>query len=230
MFQYAHARAWCELNSFELCMLPWIGERVFSGVPPANRPRISADIVWTDRLFQHQSDLIYTRKQVKEWFKFKPEIEEQLQPAKCHCPVLLNVRQGSDYVDAGLVTLSRKCYVDAAVRAGIPLATLADADFETDLNPIQLVGFPGDPLSGGFGVSEVVLPSFYRLMTAPILFRANSTFSWWAATLADNQTVYAPVIKGLKGGTPDVYCDNFVQGNWPACVQSPDHSDLHLPE
>lgn len=226
LFQYAHARAWCDLNGYELCMLPWIGEIVCSGVPEAIRPdKCKPDIIWTDRLFQHQRDLIYTRKQVKEWFTFKPQILEMLQPAKCPRHVCLNIRQGRDYLDAGLVTLSSQCYLDAAKLGGYGVD---DICFETDIQSTTLPNFQGDVTAAGFGVSEVALPSFYRLMTAPVLFRANSTFSWWAHTLSDHQNIYAPIIWGLKGGIPDTYCPEFVNANWPAMVNSPDHSDLHL--
>lgn len=226
LFQYAYARAWAEQNGYELCMLPWIGEIVFSGVPEAKRPdKYKPDLVWPEHLRQHQRDLIYTRKQVREWFAFKPEILEMLQPAKCPRHVCLNIRQGQDYRDAGLVTLSRQCYMDAAKRLGYGVD---DICFEIDTQFFTLPNFQGNVTAGGFGVSEVVLPSFYRLMTAPVLFRANSSFSWWAATLADNQNIYAPLIYDLKGGIPNTYCPQFVNANWPAMVNSPDHSELHL--
>lgn len=227
LFEYSHARAWCEQNNYDLCLHPWVGETVFSGVPLAIRPgRISADIVWSDRLFQHQRDLIYTRKQVREWFKFKPHIEAMLQPAKCKSPVVLNLRHGRDYRDAGLVTLSRTSVSDACRKFGYDpnLAT-----WETDTDPLLLPEFKGDITASGLNTTAVGLPSFYRLMTAPVLFRANSSFSWWAATLSDGR-IYSPVIKGLPGGTPDVYCADWVEGNWPRFVDSPDHSDLHLAE
>lgn len=225
-FQAAYAKAWCIQNNYDLCMLPWIGEIVFEGFPPAIRPdKCKPDIVWTDRLFQHQRDLIYTRKQVKEWFAFKPEILEMLQPAKCPRHVCLNIRQGQDYRDAGLVTLSKQCYVDAAKQRGYGVD---DICFEIDTQFFTLSNFQGNVKAGGFGVCEVVLPSFYRLMTAPVLFRANSTFSYWAHVLSDNQNIYAPLIRDLKGGILDTYCPEFVNANWPAMVNSPDHSDLHL--
>jgi len=74
------------------------------------------------------------------------------------------------------------------------------------------------------------LPSFYRLMTAPILFRANSTFSWWAATLG-NGRVFAPVIKDLIGLNNQFFHHaEFIEGNWPQMTKAPVNTDLHLRE
>ncbi len=221
LFIYAHARAWCEQNGYELCMDRWIGEKIFQ-IPEAKRNH-NADVVFPERMYQHQKDLIYTRKQVREWFTFKPEILDRLRRI-VQTAVLLNVRQHDDYRAAGLVTLSRQCYADACVRFGYDDKI---AEYETDVNPTRMDDFPGDLSASGLGVTMAGLPSFYRLMTAPILFRANSTFSWWAATLG-NGKVYSPIIKGLQGGVKDVYCPNFVEGNWPVMADCPENSDLHL--
>lgn len=226
LFEFAHARAYCEQNGYDLCMLPWVGERIFSGVPEAIRPGSrTPDIVWTDRLFQHQHDLIYTRKQVRQWFTFIPEIVQSLKPTDPDA-VILNVRQGQDYRDAGLVTLSKQCYGEFATRFGY---SPDHCFFETDLHPTTHPQFRGDFSAGGFGVTPVGIPSFYLLMTAKVLFRANSTFAWWAATLGHG-TVYSPVIKGIRGGVPDAHCDIFVEGNWPVMCESSNHSDLHIKE
>lgn len=223
-FIYCFARAWCEQNNYTLCLDPWIGEKIFT-IPEANRTR-NADKVFPEAYYQDQASLIYTRKQVREWFTFKPEIEEKLKPATCNCQVLLNLRHGEDALAAGHVVLNSVCYADAALRFGYDLS---DFDFETDANPTRLPDFPGDLSAGGLNVTMAAIPSFYRLMTAKVLFRANSTFSFWAATLGHGK-VYSPIIKGLPGGVPDVYCSNFVQGNWPQMTTSPINTDLHLPE
>lgn len=228
LFQYAHARAWAEKNSYELCLPPWIGEKVFE-IPEAVRPeKYPRDVVWSpENLRQNQRDLIYTRKQVREWFRFRPEIADRLYG---HEPppgfAVLNVRQGQDYLDAGLVVISGESYMAAALSRGF---NLSQTEYETDTDPTLLEGFGGDILSSGLNTTMACIPSFYRLMKADTLFRANSTFSWWAATLGHGR-VFSPVIVGLKGGIPNQRCDNFVDGNWPRMVDSPDHSDLYLKE
>lgn len=225
LFIYAHARAWCEQNGYDLSTYPWVGENVFT-IPHAIRPNLrKPDLVWPEAMRQHQRDLIYTRKQVREWFTFKPEIAALLEPARCMTPCLLNVRQAADYVSAGLVTISQDSYIQAAERFGYE----GPFCFETDVEPTRLPRFTGNIEASGLGTTAVALPSFFRLMTAPTLFRANSTFSWWAATLG-NGTVFSPIIRGLRGGYPREYCGVFVRGNWPVMADCPENSDLHLRE
>lgn len=226
LFEYAYARAWADKNGYVVSTYPWAGEKVFN-IPEAPRPeKHTPDIVWDEKLYQHGRDLIYTRKQVREWFAFKPEVADKLRvitPSE----LLFDVRVGQDMIDAGLVCLDRKCYVDAAVKFGYdPLG--AEWELYPD-RPTRLVQLFGEAGGCGLGTNVGSLPAFYKLMTAKVHFRANSSFSWWAATLGHGK-VYAPVINGMRGGQPDQYCANWVEGNYPACVQSPEHSDLHLKE
>lgn len=225
LFQYAHARAWCQQNHYDLCLPPWVGEKVFE-IGEAVRPkRFKPDMVWPENMRQNQESLIYTRRQVREWFKFKPWVMDRLKSISVP-KILLNVREGQDYRDAGLVTISRASYLLAADKFGF---NSGDWAWEIDINPTRHPSFNGDFSSSGLGTSWVCIPSFYRLMMAPVLFRANSTFSWWAATLG-NGRVFAPVIRGIRGGVPNAQCDTFVEGNWPIMADCPQNSDLHLPE
>lgn len=224
LFIYAHARAWCEQNDYELCLDKWVGEEIFD-IPKAVRPGQWTNKRFPEHYYQDQASLIYTRKQVREWFKFKPEIEERLQ-AVPKADVLLNVREGDDYRGAGLVVISRQSYRNACVEMGYNDEV---AQWETDLHPTRLPGFDGDISASGLGTTMVALPSFYRLMTAKVLFRANSTFSWWAATLGHGK-VYSPIITDLEGGVDCCDCSKWVPGNWPQMTTSPINTDLHLPE
>lgn len=223
LFQYCFLRAYCERNGLDVCLLPWVGEKVFD-IPEAVRPNGKADVTLPEDTHQRQESLIFTRKQVREWLRIKPHVLEMLQPAKCKEQVILNQRKAEDYIGAGLVTLSRESYRHAAMRYGY---SLNDCGWETDTEPTHLEQFQGDWSASGFNTTWVGLPSFYRLMTAPVLFRANSTFSFWAATLSDGK-VYSPVIKGIRGGVRDQYCDNFVVGNWPVMADNYPNTDLHL--
>lgn len=225
LFIYAFARAYCEQHGYDLCLPPWIGEKIFK-IPRAVSPSCIPDIVMPEVLYQNQESLIYTRKQVREWFQIKDEWVEKLQPAKTRQPVLLNVRRGADYLSAGLVCLGTKCYVDAAGRFGY---SPNNCDLEVDTHSARLPDFEGDISASGLGTTWVGLPSFYKLMTAPVLFRANSTFSWWAATLSHGD-IYSPIIKGLPGGVPDQYAEVFVKGNWPVMADNHPNTDLHLKE
>lgn len=71
-----------------------------------------------------------------------------------------------------------------------------------------------------FGVNRIedptleFLPDFFVLMNADVLFRANSTFSFWAALLGDVVT-YSPVVEGKTGLRTDI---DFVYGNHPKMI------------
>jgi len=228
LFQYAHLRAYAEQNGYEVSLPPWIGERVFAGVPEAVRPdKYKPDLDLGEDLHQRQSSLIYTRKQVKEWFVFKPEVLERLQPARCpQNKTILNARVNLDYVGAGMVCIGLWSYIKAYTNV-FGTCYVRDTEWETDENAVALDSFPGDAWASGLGTTEVCLPSFYRLMTAPVLFRANSSFSFWAATLSDGR-IFSPVIEGMKGGVPNQHCNNFVEGNWPRMSLLEGFTDLHI--
>jgi hypothetical protein len=62
------------------------------------------------------------------------------------------------------------------------------------------------------------LGDFLKLYFARTIFRANSSFSWWAATLSPTAKVFSPVIdkNHIYGvdGTEEIAVD-FVEGNHP---------------
>lgn len=216
LFRYAYARALCEQNGFELRTEPWVGERVFTldGLAP-KRPDGTEDIV-IDEYRQAQKDLIYTRADCRRWFELKPKIEDELEvAAACYFPVVVHFRRG-DYVgSSGYPVIGRK----AVVRAMLEHRIASEFCSVSDDHPLRHSRFP----------SELeFLPDFYRLMKAPILFRANSSFSWWAATLGTGR-VLSPVITGLAGGVEHVVVP-FVEGNWPRLAELEFVTDLHLKE
>jgi hypothetical protein len=61
------------------------------------------------------------------------------------------------------------------------------------------------------------LPDFLRLYFARTIFRANSSFSWWAAFLSPTAKVYAPVLSERKiyFSESDEVKFEFVEGNYP---------------
>lgn len=76
------------------------------------------------------------------------------------------------------------------------------------------------------------LPDFLTLVSARTLFRSNSTFAWWAATLRaawgidPAQKVYSPLVVGKFGSN---LCE-FTPGNHPqmASKNEPNLSDLYV--
>jgi len=209
MFQYAWARAYAEQNGCALTASPWVGDEIFDleYSPPSDNPEILPTAY-----HQCQASLIYTRKQAKEWFRLKPGLRDRLeswnQPQ--YNDIVAHRRIG-DYERLGYVVVSKQSYYEAFNRYGYNHVM-----FVTEEHPGR-----GDP-----GMPEC-LPDFYRLMVSRVLSRANSTFSWWAATLG-NGKVYSPVIEGLEGGK-EQDCE-FVEGNWPRFANLDLVTDLNLEE
>lgn len=205
MFQYAYGRARAEREGVELCTPPWVGEEIFE-IPVANR--------CTDNEFggyhQDQASLIYTRSQVKQWFLLKPKFCDRLHTFKIP-RISAHYRRG-DYERLGYVVVSEESYYKS-------LFKIADKE-----GVVEIISEESPTLVNG---TPDFLPDFYKLWQSPMLFRANSSFSWWAGTLS-NGRVFAPIIDGKEGGK--VQDCEFVEGNWPKLANLPDCTDLHLPE
>ena len=67
------------------------------------------------------------------------------------------------------------------------------------------------------------LEDFILMMNADVVLRANSSFSWWAATLGRGR-ILSPLVED-RTGMQDV---EFVEGNWPKMVNSHNITDLQL--
>ena len=216
MFQFAHAKAFADKNGLELQTAPWVGERIFTlGGHNCARPH-SKTAMTLAGYFQSQADLIYTRADCRRWFEFSDE-------AKAICESLMggtdnyaiaHLRRG-DYAGAGYPVISPKAYLDAAV--------------EHHIDPNRLVFIGNERPWGGTSDPTIsFLPDFYRMTKAENLFRANSSFSFWAGVLGHG-TVFAPLIDGLRGG---IEHDNvpFVRGNHPRLAGFEFTTSLYLEE
>lgn len=217
LFRYAHARALCEQNGYALKTEPWVGEKIFTLDGPENasfyRPTGNEDIV-IDGYHQAQSSLIYTRRDCRRWFKLKPEVERVARQFKIADFPVAHYRRG-DYVGSSYPLISRNAVMRAAHQFGINDRIVRISDDCPAHSPM----FP-DELS--------FLPDFLALMQADVLFRANSSFSYWAAVLGHGK-VFSPIITGLAGGVEhdDV---KFVEGNHARLAELPFITELHLPE
>lgn len=227
MFQYAFARAYCEKHGFELRTEPWVGETLFQ-IPKAKRITEPFDTTHNefdpmlDRgpgniellgYFQSQAAMIYTSSQVRRWFEWRPDIRASLDRVPPIDGIPAHRRVG-DYPGSGYPVVSEQSYRDAAVEFGINPNNLV---FVTEEQPF---------LSDAFTGELAFVPDFYRLMGAA-MFRANSCFSWWSATLGAN-TVFSPVIDGLEGGGE--HRVKFVRGNHQRLANHEFTTNLHLKE
>jgi len=214
MFIYAYTRALCEQNGYELITDRWVGEDIFD-IKPTRRFRCEDCEMSTQGYFQDQKSLIYTRQQVKKWFQLSPAILEVADYRRRPFNDMLAHRRVGDYPGYGFVVVSKLSYYAAQVKFGFDPDKF---DWITEEKPTV---WPE------LGDDKSFVPDFVRMMRAKVLFRGNSSFSWWAATLGEAR-VFSPVIKGLVGGR-EQDCE-FVEGNHPQNFEADFLTDLHLKE
>lgn len=213
MFQFAHAKSVAEKNGLELHVEPWVGEKIFTlDGYDQKRPDGKEDIVLKG-YFQNQESINYTRADCLRWFQLRPEIKAALDLEHFwnqQLPIA-HIRRG-DYAGYGYPLVGLTAVVEAMREHGF------DGPFD----------WVSDSIPSAWAGDLDFLPDFYRMMSAKVLFRGNSSFSYWAAVVGSAR-VFSPVINGLAGG---VEHDNvrFVPGNWPALAELPGITDLHLPE
>jgi hypothetical protein len=180
LFQYAYARALAEHLDAELHTPDWIGRELFIGVDePIMQHKGDIDLF---DYFQNPEHLeLLSRKKVREWYQFK-------NPPKVQKHNLIFSKRRGDYLTHAdqYPIVSDESYIKGAAKYNFDSNKALILDKETP-------DFVND---------------FYLMMTCSTLFRANSTFSWWAATLGECE-VYCPKVED-KTGWVDV---EFVKGN-----------------
>lgn len=210
LYQYTAARKRAELNGWSLMTPAWVGERIFD-IPIALRGITPYETF--QGYGQQQSDLIYTRRDVLNWLRLKPDIQSKLDTFVPQGEIVAHIRRG-DYGGYGIYPLvSRDSYLRAAEHYGF---NPADVVFVSEEEPLTHPDFTGE-LS--------FLPDFYRMMRAKVLFRANSSFSYWASVLGEALT-FCPCIKD-KPNAVESDCD-FDWGNAQRLANLEFTTDLHL--
>lgn len=231
LFLYCFAKGYALAHGCELQVGPWFGRDIFVNateeLPVKNfqqteldtgNPNCLGDFFGKKNIdlfvyAQHQKYIdFYTRTQAKEWLKLKPEYEKFASEKRPEC--VMHLRHG-DYVtkySKFYCAVSKASYRWAVKKFSLP-------------EPVHV--------SDGLRTPAPELPEHLRwlddflfMRDAEILLRANSSFSWWAATLGHG-TVYSPVVED-KVGWQDV---EFVEGNWPTTAgRFKNQSDLFLQE
>lgn len=210
MFQWAYAKALSESLGCDLVTPPWEGNHIF-GIPETRARR--GDDMEIGEYRQNQKDLIYTRQQVRQWFTIRQELIDVTEIVWSKQPEVMAHRRVGDYIGYGYPVVSAESYESAIFGRGYEAFGVV-----SDESPKSCAGISGN---------LAFIPDFISLMKAKVLFRGNSTFSWWAATLSDAE-IFSPVIDDLEGGREHFV--TFVAGNHPKFCNLPSITDLHLPE
>lgn len=231
LFQYAYARAYAEKCKAILHTPKWVGQEVFQNIndPEIDSvlPRTEEDVVPYPAVpqvdlvgyFQGSTHLDFLSiNYIKSLFQINNNIINILDKKVPKRPYLACHLRRGDYA-------TKYSHVFAVVSEDSYLRKVREIGWEEkDIVWIsEEHSFRNDELPEHLQF----LQDFYIMMKAEVLLRANSSFSWWAATLSENQVVYSPRIDGKTG-----WCDvPFLRGNYPAIIyQPPHHTDLHIRE
>ncbi len=251
MSQYAFCRAYAEKHGCELQTDFWMGQDVFEINDPPRQmelPQVTMENFeeWNGQKDiqiagwgQHQKCLIYTRRDARRYFTFRPKILDMLAGVpKLEVAAHLRWADFLAYPEAGFIAISKESYLRACDQFGIDKTKIT---WVSEENPIVVPGIDQgvwtSPNSDHHTrqtdtrrTSLGFLPDFYALMQADVLLRANSTFSLWAAILGHHKTVLSPNLCGImKERHPQLV--PFSRGNHNAMTHTwHGHSDLRLKE
>ncbi len=216
LFQYAFARGYAESIGATLQTPYWIGRTLFGlNDPPVSTPLPRLGL---DEFPNGQTNVdLYGYLQFSKCFDFY---------------TITKLREWFDLTPSGLLTTHP--YV-----SGVVSAHLRRGDYETTYAHVYCTihdsAYKAAAEQYGYQWSDInwvrenalvnPLVDFMKLYNSDVMFRANSTFSWWAATLGHAKKVFSPIVDGLKGPVRNV---SFVEGNHPRCVDLPNVSDYTI--
>ena len=223
LFQYAFAKAYALSVGAILQTPPWAGQVLFENISDplcdADLPTLGLDqIPSNDRTDINLSGYYqfanafkyYSRSTVRQWFTLK---EKWLNLCPQRVKIAAHIRRG-DYVTqypTVFCTIDEDAYIWAVEEFGYHLL---DVTWVREDRPTHF-DHPGLEW----------LQDFLTLMNAEVLFRANSTFSWWAGTLGPEKKIYSPLVENKVGHQHDI---KFVEGNQPRCTAQPNTNDFIL--
>lgn len=218
LFQYAFARSYAESHGCELQTHPWIGQVLFQGI---NDPLIASPLPKThcdnipfgevnidlNGFFQGPTFLdIYSRGWVRDIFVIKPD----WRVPSFEVAYAVHQRHGDYSHGNPFRVLELQPYLDLLTSKG----WLRDADWFSEEKPRLFKSLPNEL---GF------IADFQLMMSADVLIRANSTFSWWAAVLGYQKEIYSPLLP-LDEKAPYTFVagnDSPIMAHAPALVLKP---------
>jgi hypothetical protein len=154
--------------------------------------------------------------ELRSWFTFRPEWTALFKRPRPHY-IAANLRRG-DYLSLKHIfaIVSEQSYLNACAKFGLdPEALIWVAE---ELRPPH-------PMLDRQGLGY--LADFFTVISADVVLRANSTFSWWAALLGRGR-VFSPLVEDRTGEQTV----EFVEGNWPRMSDTKNSgarlTDLHI--
>jgi len=220
MFQYAVARAYAELHQASFHTKPWVGQKIFelSDQPFKQLPEVGFDelpfgktnITLHGHFLFDEATKILSLQKLRQWFRLQSRWQNLVDQKE----IVAHLRWG-DFAQSGAYCLiTKESYINACHKYNLNHNNLTWVG--EDINN-QVI------LNGELSF----LPDFIVLMKAKTILRANSSFSWWAATL-NIGSVYSPIVEARVGWNNV----EFVPGNWPRIADGSKFtcrlSDLHL--
>ena len=209
LFQYAFAKGYAESVGESLHVpADWYARKIFQIEDPPIRGTVppcqgfdaipkgkDADI---HGYYQYQDALdFYSAAKARKWLRLRPEWNRL---AKIKDPyVACHLRRGDYKTFAHLYAIpAAESYLEC-IKA------------HPEFPPLLIyVGDETPNVDKGVPDAFSFLPDFVCLLHASCLLRANSSFSWWAATLG-GMRVFSPDVKSKVGA-----CEvAFVEGNYP---------------
>ena len=246
VMSYLFARAHANRVGAVLYCEPWLGDEVFT-LPQENYqnrkwdgnrlPRRDCQTLGAEDVnveircyAQSQEAMIYTKAEAREWLTLRYNLGQvfnvpEAMGAYASDYLVGHVRRG-DYAGYGYPLVSINSYSEAVSKLGLWMGDdwLAEGA-KGKPKILRLLTEEAPTPHGDLPPHLSFLPDFYRLAGAPVLLRANSTFSWVAGLLNANR-VLSPIVDGLMGGV-EHEC-RFVEGNWPKFTNRDGITDLHV--
>lgn len=208
LFQYCAGKALARRDGCALEVpADWIGRRIFKiDDPPIGDPlpTLGCDVMperpgvdlWG--YYQHPDFFrLYSEADAQTWLCLRPEWTAILKSIPWQFRAHRRSYRGYQGV---FCVVSEESYARAGEIDGIEIEEMV-----TDYCPQSRTDIPAN---------IAFLWDFMRLMRSKVLYRGNSTFSWWAAVLGGLRFVSAPLVGSLTG--PQTV--PFAEGNWHPMV------------
>ena len=213
LFRYATAKAYAQKHNYILEVPKnWIGREIFENVkdPIVENEYLKCNLedipngesyIKLEGHFEHQKSVdLYSKQDVLWWFKLKeqydyPKIKDYYTTSHLRRGDFFNIKNRRCIV-------AKVCFKKAIIDNGY------------DINKIIWIGEDiKQPFYEEFNIPKefYFLYDFVLLKNADVIFRSDSTFSWWSAALS-NAKIFSPIIGSKIGWNHDI---KFIEGNHP---------------